>query len=259
MIAFLKSDQLMRLGSIVTGRLARLQAALWMMFFLRALGASGGTLEPSQVVVEAFNPGCAVDLDSSAAGRTDSQGRLALAEVEPGDHYLHVNCSGQAEQAFFISSKPGERVEIKPAPPVEPPSALETAQTRQQLRDLVQEAVQERTAGHSEQAIAGLRRAAVLDPENADLHRELGITFLLLKDWKRARVEYLEAVKHDPAEAESHNGLGYALEKLGEITAAANEYRSAMRLDPDDGEYREHYFKALAALEAEKDRGGKKK
>jgi tetratricopeptide (TPR) repeat protein len=211
-----------------------------------------------QAALEGFAPGCAVELDSVTQGKIGAQGALVVGGIEPGDHYLHVDCPEQPEQELFVSLKPGERITLKPQPPPDPAGALDAAQNRQKLRDLVQQAADERTAGHSEQAIADLRQAAVLDPANADLHRELGITFLLLKDWKRARVEYLEAIKHDPSEAESHNGLGYALEKLGNIAAAANEYRLATRLDPDDGEYREHYFKALATLEAEQDRAKKK-
>jgi tetratricopeptide (TPR) repeat protein len=251
----------MRFGPGVAVRFA----ALLVLLGILALGhtpdawaASDRPAESGQAVLEAFPPACSVELDSIVQGKTGSQGGLSLAEVEAGDHYLHVDCPGQAEQEFFISLKPGGRVDLKPKPPADPPSALDAAKTREQLRDLVRHAVDERGAGHSEQAIAGLRQAAELDPANADLHRELGITFLLLKDWKRARVEYLEAIKHDPSEAESHNGLGYALEKLGGIGAAAGQYGIAMRLDPDDGEYREHYFKALAMVEAEKDKAKKK-
>jgi Flp pilus assembly protein TadD len=84
------------------------------------------------------------------------------------------------------------------------------------------------------------------------LHRELGITFLLAKDWKRARVEMLEALKHDPDDADAHNGLGYALEKLGELEPALREYRTATHLEPDDPSYRQHYIEALAKLSAQK-------
>jgi tetratricopeptide (TPR) repeat protein len=197
-------------------------------------------------------------MDSKPEGKTDAQGDLTLTVAELGDHYLHVDCVGQAEQEFFVSIKTGESVVIKPRLPSAPPDAAAVAQSRELLRDLVRKAADARTAGHSDEAIADLRRAVDLDPANADLHRELGITFLLLKDWKRARIEYLEAIKHDPSEAESHNGLGYALEKLGDLGTAAKEYAAATHLDPDDGEYREHYFNALALLDAEKDKAKKK-
>ncbi len=239
-------------------RLPTLVAAL-IIVSPSVFAAHDRTAESSQALLQGFLSGCSVEMDSVARGKTDAQGALMLTGVEPGDHYLHVDCAGQAEQEFFISVKPGERAALKPKPAAPAPDAVQTAQSREELRDLVLKAADARTAGHAEEAIADLRRAVDLDPANADLHRELGITFLLLKDWNRARVEYLEAIKHDPSEAESHNGLGYALEKLGNVDGAAREYGAATRLDPDDGEYREHYFKALAMLEAEKDNKGKKK
>ncbi len=215
--------------------------------------------ETSQVQVEGFGAACTVELDASFVGKTDSQGTATLAAVEPGDHYVHVACPGQEEQAFFISPKPGEHLELRPKSATASPSPLDAAAAHRELQGLVQKAVQERTAGQSDQAVADLRHATELDPENPDLHRELGITFLLMKDWERARVEYLEAIKHDPSEAESHNGLGYALDKMGEIEAAANEFRTATRLDPDDDTYRRHYIETLAEIEVLKEKGKKKK
>ena len=95
--------------------------------------------------------------------------------------------------------------------------------------------------------------ASRLDPENTDLHRELGITFLLAKDWPRARVEMLEAVRHDPQDADAHNGLGYALDKLGNLDGALKEYRIATHLEPDDSSYQQHYLDALGKVAARQD------
>lgn len=215
--------------------------------------------QASQARIEGFGAACTVELDASPAGKTDSQGQVLLDDIASGDHYVHVACAGQAEQAFLISPKPGERIQVRPRNPAAAPSGLEAAAAHRELQGLVQKAVQARTAGHSAEAVADLRRAAELDPENPDLHRELGITFLLMKDWQRARIEYLEAIKHDPNEADSHNGLGYALDKLGETQAAANEFRTATRLEPDDDTYREHYIEALAELEAQKGKEKKKR
>ena len=248
----------MGLGRSVEVRLIALLAAVCLVATPCHVAAHDRAAQPGQTALQAFPPGCSVELDSTLQGKTDGHGALTLTAVEAGDHYLHAGCPGQPEQEFFISLKPGERVVLKPKPPAPPADPVAIAQGREQLRDLVQKAADARTAGHSEEAIADLRRAVELDPANSDLHRELGITFLLLKDWSRARIEYLEAIKHDPGEAESHNGLGYALEKLGDIDDAAREYAAATHLDPDDGEFREHYFNALALLQAEKDKTKKK-
>lgn len=202
--------------------------------------------------------GCAVELDAVPAGKTNAQGEIVLRDVDPTDHYIHVLCPGQQERAYFVSPHAGETAEIRMTPEAASAptgaagaTSLDAAERMIELRQLVQKAVQLRAAGLFDEAVSKLREAAQRDPENSDLHRELGITFLLDKDWKRARVEMLEALKHDPDDADAHNGLGYALEKLGELEAALDEYRAATHLEPDDRSYRQHYIEALAKLSAQ--------
>lgn len=237
-----------------------LGAALSMSPALARSAPDKGAKAPqtAELDLRGFDGGCPVDLDGSPVGNTNARGELALATVPPGDHYVHVNCPSQSTQAFFRTAKAGEQAEVRPAPTATEQSPLDVAAKRQELTHLVQKAVQERTSGHQDEAIADLRRATELDPENPDLHRELGITFLLLKDWARARVEYLEAIRYDSSEAESHNGLGYALEKLGNIDAASKEFRTAMQLEPDDLTYQEHYTETVLMLQEQKEKTRKK-
>jgi tetratricopeptide (TPR) repeat protein len=224
----------------------------------------------TRVTIDTGRAGCTVELDAALAGKTDAQGRLVLPEVDATDHYIHVRCPDEThETAYLVSPRVGENAQVRhtaPAPIVDAaatsnPSAaaasnsnaaLDRAEAKIKLRELVKDAVQLRVHGRLEEAVSELREAAKLDPENSDLHRELGITFLLDKDWKRARVEMLEAIRHDPTDADAHNGLGYALEKLGEFGSALNEYRTATHLEPDDLSYQQHYLEALARLAAER-------
>ena len=210
---------------------------------------------PARATVLTGREGCTVDLDSAPVGKTGSKGDLVLAAIEPGDHYIHVQCPSEQGKAYFISPRAGENAEIRHGmegtPTPEAASApLEPAEVKVRLRRHIQEAIQLRTRGRIEEAIQHLRDAYRLDPENSDLHREMGITFLVAKEWKRARVEMLEAVRHDPSDADAHNGLGYALEKLGDLEGALTEYRKAARLEPDDPIYRRHYLDALGKLAA---------
>ena len=124
------------------------------------------------------------------------------------------------------------------------------AENKIELRRLVQQAVQLRGQARLDEAVSALRQAQKLDPANSDLHRELGITFLLSKEWNRARVEMIEALRHDRDDADAHNGLGYALEKLGDLDGAVKEYRTATQLEPDDETYRSHYLDALVKTAA---------
>lgn len=209
----------------------------------------------SSVVVHAAGSGCKVDIDSGPTTETDAHGDLTLEGIEPGDHYVHVQCGSEVARSYFISPQPGAAAEVRNLPTdatqgESAPPGLGAAETRILLREHLQEAGRLRASGRMEEAIAHLREAYRLDPENSDLHREMGVTFLLAKEWKRARVEMLEAIRHHPDDAEAHSGLGYALEKTGDLKAALEEYRTASHLEPTDSSYRQHYLDALAKLSA---------
>lgn len=217
------------------------------------LAAKERPAQPAKVNIQMGQADCQVDLDDATVGATGAKGSLILAGVDPGDHYIHVRCPGKAEAAYYLSPKVGEEAKILPLP--DSPAAasddalIAQAQAKVELRHLVEEAVQLRAQARLDEAVAKLHEAVKLDPENSDLHRELGITFLLAKEWKPARVEMLEAIRHDQTDADAHNGLGYALEKLGDLAGAVKEYRVAMNLQPDDEEYRTHYYDALVKLQ----------
>jgi len=209
-----------------------------------------------QVIVRAPGPGCQVDIDGRAAGKTDGQGTLVVPAVEPGDHYLHLRCPNAPEKTFFISLLAGKDLDLDENKPAEPSPApadpgARSAEAQIQLHQLVQQAQQMRAQGRLDEAVERLRSAVKLDPANSDLHRELGISFLLGKDWKRARVEMLEAIRNDPTDADAYNCLGYALEKLGDLNGALKQYRMATHLDPADPTYRTHYFDMLSKLSQE--------
>lgn len=238
---------------------------VWLAMGARLPGKALGGAPPrkeglvvTSVTVRIGHPGCKVDLDDSRAGGTDSDGVLLLMGVDPGDHYIHVDCPEQKEKAFFVSPRAGENLAVTPEMAVagndaQEVSPLEAAEAQLQLHRSVQQAVRIRARGQFDDAVRLLREATRLDPENSDLHRELGITFLLAKQWERARVEMLEAIRHDPQDADAHNGLGYAVEKLGDLDRALKEYRIATHLEPDDSSYRQHYLEALAKIVARKE------
>jgi tetratricopeptide (TPR) repeat protein len=196
--------------------------------------------------------GCQVDVDGSAAGKTNLAGALIIGGAEPGDHYLHADCPGKQEISRFVSLPANQTTDLDFSATDSQSSItpLEAAQNKIELRNMVLKAVRSRARGQFDEAVRLLREATQLDPANSDLHRELGITFLLSKEWQRARVEMLEAIRHDPQDADAHNGLGYALEKLGDLEQALSEYHTATRLDPTDTSYREHYYEVMARLAA---------
>ena len=222
--------------------------------------ASERETRPAQVTLRAGRPGCDVEVDGTAVGKTESRGDLTLPEVDPSDHYIHVRCPGEEDRSYFVSLLAGRSLEVRAESRVKPTAESATpVEVKIELRRLVQQSIQLRNQGHFDEAVKGLREAMKMDPVNSDLHRELGITFLLEKEWKRARVEMIEALRRQSDDADAHNGLGYALEKLGDLKAALKEFRTATQLDPDDQSYRQHYIEALVKLsgeQAEPKKGG---
>ena len=216
-----------------------------------ALSSKEKSPETATVELHAGQAECHVEIDADAPSKTAADGSLILESVEPGDHYLHVSCPNSPSRSILISPRAGETLQVNAAENAASPAAgLEPAEIKQRLLAHIQESIQLRARGRIEQAAEHLRGARQLDPENSDLHRELGVTFLLGKDWERARIEMLEAIRYDHDDAEAYNGLGYAREKLGDIQGAIESFRTAMRLDPGDSTYRRHYFDGLAKLAA---------
>ena len=120
-----------------------------------------------------------------------------------------------------------------------------------ELRRLLAGAVDARSDGQFPEAIRTLRHAIQLDPGNPGLHHELGMTYLMIRDWDNAAVELREAIRHNPSSADAHSGLGYALEKQGDLADALKEYRVATHLDPNDQSYEDHYVEVLGLMTSE--------
>jgi len=213
--------------------------------------------DSATVLVDSGLAGCKVDVDGEAAGVTSAQGTVSIKEVDPGDHYLHVQCPGQRDTAYFISPRPMQQVQVNAQPATAASrqaiaSPLASAVTEMQLRRMVTQGVQLRASGQFSEAVEMLRKATILDPRNGDLHRELGITFLMFHDWDSARVEMLEAVRREPDNVDAHSNLAYALEKLGDFDGALKQYRICTQMDPHDTSYRDHYIEVLGEQYAEK-------
>ncbi|HET9178198.1 MAG TPA: tetratricopeptide repeat protein [Terriglobia bacterium] len=222
------------------------------------LGKKHANAAPSATVLAVSGKdGCKVDVDGEDAGTTGSDGVLVIKGVDSGNHYIHVQCPNQRETSYFISAIAGQRMELDArsadsSSGVAESVSLNPAASEMQLRNMVSEADQLRSSGQFKESVDLLRRATLLDPRNGDLHRELGITFLMFHDWESAKVEMLEAVRRDPQSVDAHSGLAYALEKLGDLDGALKEYRTCTQMDPHDTEYRDHYVEVLGMLYSEK-------
>lgn len=216
--------------------------------------------ETARLTINAGKPGCKVDVDGVPAGTTNAKGNVVLAGITPSAHYVHVDCPQTPEATVFVSPSVGSNINVTAGPSEagnDVGLGVGPAGNNLELRKLLSDAVDDRSNGQFPDAVHALRRAIQLDPSNAGLHHELGVTFLMIRDWPDAAVELREAIHDDPSSAGAHSELGYALEKLGDLNAALDQYRLAVHLDPQDSSYQDHYVEVLGMLAVEK--AGKKK
>jgi len=81
--------------------------------------------------------------------------------------------------------------------------------------------------GKSAEAVAALRRAAELDPEEDDYPVNLGLIFLRGGEFAKAADEFRDAAEREPETAEDRSLLIFALEKAGKKDEADEEKDSA--------------------------------
>jgi len=77
------------------------------------------------------------------------------------------------------------------------------------------------------EAIAALRRAAELDPEEDDYPVNLGLVYLQSNDYAKAADEFRDATEREPETAEDRSLLIYALTKAGKKDEADEEKNAA--------------------------------
>jgi len=78
-----------------------------------------------------------------------------------------------------------------------------------------------------------MRKAAELDPGQADVHYTLGVTLWQQGDFARAADELRAAIRAKPDYAEAYYTLGTVLKQKGEFQDSASALREAIRLQPD--------------------------
>ncbi len=213
-------------------------------------------VEP-EILIRSAIVDCEVSLNGIRMGQTGPQDILILTGIEAGEHYIQFHCPEHEGLSRLIVVKAVESQSFT----LQPPEIGERDSTSVEAVTAAAKALRERRV-HLRRAyrlqreskwpaaVKELRRAAARDPTNADIHRDLGVTFLLMKEWKRAVVELREAIRLDPESAEAHNHHGYALEKIDEMEAALNAYRAAVQLDPTDPSYRQRYANMVGKIYA---------
>jgi tetratricopeptide (TPR) repeat protein len=115
----------------------------------------------------------------------------------------------------------------------------------QQVGPLLTLAAQLLKSGLPAEAIAPLRKAAVLQPSNANIQHDLGLAYLEAGNIPDAIATLQWAVASNPRHADAYFRLGIALEKLGDSGEAIAAYDRATQLRPS---LTEAWFRAGALV-----------
>ena len=99
--------------------------------------------------------------------------------------------------------------------------------------------------GDPEASIACFERAAVLKPDTARTHNNLGIACKRAGRVHDAETAYRRAISIDGSYAQAHNNLGVVLVERGEFSDAAKSFRLAVNLEAEFVEARRNLARAL--------------
>ncbi|MDA9901294.1 tetratricopeptide repeat protein [Gammaproteobacteria bacterium] len=88
-------------------------------------------------------------------------------------------------------------------------------------------------SGRHSEAVKASQTAAVLSPQDADAHSNLGIVLKGLGRLDEAVASYTQAIELKPDFAEAHNNMGNTLKGLGRLDEAQASYTQAIALKPD--------------------------
>jgi len=104
--------------------------------------------------------------------------------------------------------------------------------TAEPVTALLEFAIQALRAGRPADAIAPLRQAALLRPQAAMIHHDLGLACLETGLVQESVDAFRRAVACDPRFTDAHFRLGISLERLGDVGAALVAYHRATELEP---------------------------
>jgi tetratricopeptide (TPR) repeat protein len=105
-----------------------------------------------------------------------------------------------------------------------------------------------RARGEWEVALASLRRSLAFEPRNPDVLSEAADAERALGRPREAVPLYERALQLDPRRREAHNNLGNAFLELNQAAAAVRCYRQALTLRPDDAQVLCNLANALRQL-----------
>jgi Flp pilus assembly protein TadD len=111
--------------------------------------------------------------------------------------------------------------------------AVEQDGIKSDLDILIEEGNEAFEARNFDEAITLYTKALSLNPDYADLHYSLGLSYGHKGQLDDAISAFKKAIAIDPNHIKAHNNLGLAYERKVMLDQADSEYRQAIRINPD--------------------------
>jgi Flp pilus assembly protein TadD len=93
--------------------------------------------------------------------------------------------------------------------------------------------------GKVDEAIVEYRISIKLNPDDADVHFNLGLAYLKKKQNKEAIGAYKKVVELSPRDAEAYKLLGIAYVQEGDKKEAVRQWKNSLRIEPNQPDVKE--------------------
>ena len=87
--------------------------------------------------------------------------------------------------------------------------------------------------GMYNEAIAELKKAIMINPNNAEAHSNLGVVYIIIGMHDEAIAEYKKGIEINPNDAKAHYNLGAAYHEKGMHNKAITELKKAIEINPN--------------------------
>jgi len=124
--------------------------------------------------------------------------------------------------------------------------AVEPGKSR--VEELFEIAQKSLDSGDNIEAKKALQSLLILEPQNLDALRMLGVAYMNMNDYSNAKESFLEILEKDPKDDVAHNLLANTLHKLAEDNDAIAHHEKAIELDSDYAPYYYNYANTLYDL-----------
>ncbi|MDE3084797.1 MAG: tetratricopeptide repeat protein, partial [Verrucomicrobiota bacterium] len=183
-------------------------------------------------------------------GNHRAQNNLGIAYIQAGDVSKAIPCftaSLRLLQGYGVQTNLGNAL-LKAGHTDEAIAELRKAvqldPDSAQIRTILAHALVQ--AGRSDEAIAQLERAVTLDPQDNIAQHNLATALVRAGRLDEAASRFEIVLTNNPKDIDARNSYGLLLGRMGQLPEAINQFEAALRLNPDSAETHDNLGLALA-------------